>query len=163
MTNKDRYLQIRVSARQKEQIRRNARAAAMDVSAWVLSRAIPAKRLQLDAIIRALKHGGAETFQLATLNDLLSRLSAPEFHDAVAAADLSGLSSFHANYVAAMVELAASLKGVAAPSWASEVPPLDAPWFASTLPSLRQHLLNSSPVPFKRRNLFIDSSIGSRV
>jgi hypothetical protein len=163
MVNKDRFLQIRASARQKEQLRRNARAAGMDVSAWVLSRAIPEARLQFETIIRALKHGGADTFQLATLNDLLTRLPAPEFQDGVAAADLSGLSSFHANYVTAMVELAASLKGVAVPDWASEVPPLDAPWFATTLPSLRQHLLNSSPVPFKRRNLFIDSSIGSRV
>jgi hypothetical protein len=44
-----------------------------------------------------------------------------------------------------------------------EVPPLEEPHFATTLEGLRLHLLQVSPVPFKRRNIFIDSSLGDRV
>jgi hypothetical protein len=78
-------------------------------------------------------------------------------------ADLRGLSPYVQNYVAAMVELAAHQKGVASPGWVREVPPLDEPHFATALGGLRLHLLQVSPVPFKRRNIFIDSSLGGRV
>ena len=70
---------------------------------------------------------------------------------------------FEANYLAATVEHAAAIKGVAPPRWTVTVEPLDAPWFASCLKSLRLHLLTHSPPPFRRRNLFIDSSVGQRV
>jgi hypothetical protein len=43
------------------------------------------------------------------------------------------------------------------------VKPLERPWFASSLKSLRLHLLTASPPPFRRRNLFVDSTIGDRV
>jgi hypothetical protein len=35
--------------------------------------------------------------------------------------------------------------------------------FCSSLQSLRMHLLTHSPPPFRRRNIFIDSSLGQRV
>ena len=62
-----------------------------------------------------------------------------------------------------MVELASQQKGVTPPAWTSEVEPLPEPWFATDLPGLRLHLLRSAPVAFKRRNLFVDASIGDRV
>jgi hypothetical protein len=43
------------------------------------------------------------------------------------------------------------------------VPPLDEPHFATPLRGLRLHLLRASPVAFKRRNIFVDSSVGDRV
>lgn len=107
--------------------------------------------------------GADPRFVLAALNDHLTGLAAEELTAAVAEADLAGLSPFLGNYVAAMVELAANRRGVAAPAWTREVEPLDEPWFAAPLESLRPHLLLSSPVAFKRRNLFVDASIGDRV
>ena len=68
-----------------------------------------------------------------------------------------------ANYVAAMVEQAAYLRGVLPPEWTSGILPLPAPVFAVSWLSLRAHLLLESPVPFRRRNIFIDSGIGTRV
>jgi len=69
-----------------------------------------------------------------------------------------------ANYVAAMVEQALHLKGgTRPPLWTSEIAPLPRPVFAVPWMSLRAHLLLESPVPFRRRNIFIDSSIGHRV
>ena len=68
-----------------------------------------------------------------------------------------------AAYLAAMVEHAAVIKGVDPPRWTAAVEALDALWFASSLKSLRLYLLTHSPPPFRRRNLFIDSSVGQPV
>ena len=62
-----------------------------------------------------------------------------------------------------MIEYAATLKGTFPPAWTKEVPALERPWFASSLTSLRLYLLTNSPPPFRRRNLFVDSSVGQRV
>ena len=66
------------------------------------------------------------------------------------------------NIVAAMVEHAAARKGVPAPHWTRTVLPLGTPWFASELVSLRAHLLRASPTAFRRRNLFVDATLGDR-
>ena len=78
-------------------------------------------------------------------------------------ADLAGLTPYLRNYVAAMVELAAHQRDVFPPAWVRDVEPLEAPHFATPLAGLRLHLLRTAPVPFKRRNIFIDASIGDRV
>ncbi len=78
-------------------------------------------------------------------------------------ADLARLSPYLRNYVAAMVELAAQQQDVRPPAWVRDVEPLETPHFATPLAGLRLHLLRMAPVPFKRRNIFIDSSIGDRV
>jgi hypothetical protein len=41
--------------------------------------------------------------------------------------------------------------------------PLAEPYFATSLKSLREHLLVAAPIPFKRRNIFVDASVGARV
>lgn len=100
------------------------------------------------------------SFVLAELNDLLT---------ASTASDIEKLPSVSirnrrlANYVAAMIELAAHVKGVRAPAWTGSIAPLDTPVFAVPWLSLRAHLLLESPVSFRRRKIFIDSSIGARV
>ena len=72
------------------------------------------------------------------------------------------LPPFEANYLAAMIEYAAMSKRAVPPDWTRTVPALERPWFASSLKSLRLHLLTNSPPPFRRRNLFVDSSVGQR-
>ena len=98
---------------------------------------------------------------LAEMNDLLTSASG---------AQIEGLSApaiadpYLANDVAAMVEQAAHLRGgVRPPLWTSGVAPLAQPVFATPWMVLRAHLLLESPVPFRRRNIFIDSTIGDRV
>ena len=90
-------------------------------------------------------------------------LSVCEFERAVRYAPQVRLPPFEANYLAVTVEHAAAIKGVIPPRWTVTVEALDAPWFASSLLSLRLYLLTHSPPPFRRRNLFIDSSVGQRV
>lgn len=163
MGTKSSQLQIRVSPREKSALEALARRAGQTVSAYVLSRVLPPAHLQFAELLRDLAGDGDRRFVLAELNDLLTGLSPMELREAVAEADLRSLSSFLQNYVTAMVGLAAQRKGVSPPPWTREVVPLEEPYFATDLPGLRLHLLRSAPVAFKRRNLFVDASIGDRV
>jgi hypothetical protein len=160
---KSHQLQIRVTERQKAELKRHAQRAGLDMSTYVLARALPASRSRVAEVIGRLSGGEGQRFALAELNDLLTGLAAGEFTDAVSDVDLRGLSPFLQNYVAAMVEQAAHLKAVRPPAWAQDIEPLELPYFAVPFGRLRPHLLRSSPVAFKRRNLFVDATIGDRV
>jgi hypothetical protein len=97
---------------------------------------------------------------LAELNDLLTsapgeeieRLPPPRIED-----------PYRLNYVTAMVEVAAHRAGVIPPPWTASVKPLGTPHFIDSSLGLRAHLLTASPPPFRRRNIFIDATIGDRV
>ena len=113
---------------------------------------------------RALGDGAPHRrFALAELNDFLTALASAEFDDAVAYADTQGMDRLTANYVAALVDQAASRHDVQPPAWLGSIAPLEEPYFAGGLESLRPHLLREAPVPFKRRNIFVDSGLGDRV
>lgn len=159
---KTEQLQIRVTPAQKAALKRFARRSGQDVSSFVLSRALPSAELRFEKLVRELVEGD-HRFALAELNDLLAGLAPGEFARVAGHADLRSLSPFLQNYVAAMVELTAQRNGVAPPGWVRAIPPLSKPYFATSLTSLRCHLLRASPVSFKRRNLFIDASVGDRV
>jgi hypothetical protein len=133
------------------------------MSAYVLARALPQPRIDFHRLINALASDEDRTYALAALNDLLTELSGSEFVDVVSDADLTFLEPYWQNYLAAMVEQAASQKDVAVPEWVRNVEELDRPHFVTPLRSLRLHLLRSSPVPFRRRNIFVDSAVGDRV
>ena len=163
MAGRSSQLQIRITPEQKEVLRRLSRQAGQDMSAYVLSRALPDARMRFARLLEALPGDDQPGFALAELNDLLSGLTAGELCSAVEHADLTGLTPYLRNYVAAMVELAAHQQDVPPPAWVRDVEPLPAPRFATPLAGLRLHLLRTAPVPFKRRNIFIDSSIGDRV
>jgi uncharacterized protein (DUF1778 family) len=162
-SSKHSQLQIRVSKAEKAAIRRAAERAGMDMSAYVLSRVLPAAARAFETAVKALTGPEAPSFALAELNALLSRLTAAELREAVAGRLPVELSPFLANYVAAMVESACAQRGVPLPNWTRAIAPLDEPAFGSPLQRLRLHLLTHSPAPFRRRNIFIDSSLGERV
>jgi hypothetical protein len=103
---------------------------------------------------------GQQTYILAEINDLLTSASPSQIE---CLSEPSIADAYLANYVAAMVEQAAHRRGVRPPLWTSRVAPLDQPVFATPWMALRAHLLLESPVPFRRRNIFIDSTIGDRV
>lgn len=163
MAVKTEQLQIRVTTGQKKALKRRAREAGLDLSAYVLSRALPAPAARFAELLDELRREERSSYVLAALNDFLAGLAAADLAAAVAAADLAGLSPFLCNYVAAMVEQAAQRGQVAPPAWVRDVEPLEEPWFAVPFAGLRPHLLASAPVAFKRRNLFVDSTVGDRV
>lgn len=164
MTTKSKYLQIRVSPGEKAEVERLARREGQDVSSYVRSRVLPDPSRPFRKLIERLGSEGAEyRYVIAEVNDWLTGLRPDQFREAVADAPVGGLTPFFQNYLAAMVEQGARDKGVAPPGWTARVRPLDVPWFATELVSVRLHLLKESPVPFKRRNLFVDATVGDRV
>jgi hypothetical protein len=111
-------------------------------------------------LTRAVAAESRISYPLAELNDLLA---------AAAAEDIPRLPEpriedpYRLNYVTAMVEVAAHRAGVLPPAWVDRVHPLAFPVFVDPSLRLRAHLLTASPPPFRRRNIFIDSTIGDRV
>lgn len=134
----------------------------MDMSAYVIAKLLPAPVARFQELAAACTDPEQARYALAELNTWLSGLSAPELAEAVSQPP-PRLAPYFANYVAAMTELACARRKVAAPSWTQTIAPLVDPVFGSTLMSLRLYLLTHSPAPFRRRNIFIDSSIDSRV
>lgn len=159
---KSRQIQIRVSPQQKAAIARAARQAGVGMSAYVLARLLPAPARRFQELTAACADSGDARFALAELNAWLAGLGAGELQEALASPP-ARLTPYLANYVAAMTEVACARTGVAAPSWTGAIAPLDEPVFGSELMSLRLYLLTHSPAPFRRRNIFIDASVGSRV
>ena len=162
-TSKSEQLQIRVSVAQKAVIQAHAKRAGVDMSSYVLSRVLPAVAQQFADCVLACSRRESSRFGFADLNALLSRWTVSELEAAVAERPDVDLSPYVANYVAAMVELACARQSVRAPGWSGDIPPLKEPAFGSALMSLRLYLLTHSPPPFRRRNLFVDSSIGAQV
>jgi hypothetical protein len=156
-------LQIRVSAQEKAAIRSAARRAGVDMSAYVLSRVLSVPASEFEQAVSSLRGSEAPSFGLAEINSFLSRLTAGELRDAVASLPALHLPPFIANYLAAMVESACEKRRIPVPAWARAIAPLDEPAFGSALASLRLYLLMHSPAPFRRRNIFIDSSLGDRI
>jgi hypothetical protein len=159
---KSSQLQIRVSPAQKAAIRRAARGAGLEISSYVLARVLPAPARRFQDLTGACADSMDGRFALAELNSWLASLGAGELQNAVSSPP-PRLTPYLANYVAAMVEYACAKHDAAPPSWVWSTPPLTEPVFGSALMSLRLYLLTHSPAPFRRRNIFIDSSVGSRV
>jgi hypothetical protein len=157
-------LQIRVSAAEKAAIQRAARRAGMDMSSFVLGRLLPPLGARFQELTSACgEQEAAGRFALAELNAFLSGLASGELRDAVLSAPTARLAGIQANYIAAMVESACARRDIDVPAWTGQIAPLASPFFASELESLRLYLLTHSPPPFRRRNIFIDASIGARV
>lgn len=156
-------LQIRVSPEEKAAIRRAAEHAGLDMSAYVLGRALPTPARQLHTCIDACAGPAPSSFGLAELNTLLTTWTAAELRDAIGTPPTTSLTPFLSNYIAAMIEQACEQRSVRVPHWVRAVAPLPEPAFGSTLISLRLHLLTHSPPPFRRRNIYIDATLGDRV
>jgi len=156
-------LQIRVSAEEKRLIAHAAQRAGMDMSSYVLQRILGVHESRIEEAVRLIGNEETRSYGYAELNDFLVSLGVTELRRAVADRPFDSLPAEVENYVAAMIEQACARAGIEAPAWTRKIEPLDTPFFGSQLGSLRLHLLANSPAPFKRRNVFIDTSIGGRV
>lgn len=159
---KSEQLQLRVSREEKRAIQRAAAQAGMDMSAYVLGRVVSAPAAKFRDLVGACA-GPAPRYALAEINSLLSGFTAGQLQEAVSIVPASNLTPYLMNYIAAMVEQSCAKRTIAAPHWTRAVQRLADPVFASALLGLRLHLLTHSPAPFRRRNIFIDSSVGARI
>lgn len=160
---KTQQLQIRVTPEEKKAIKREADKARRDVSSWVLEKCLKRRGEDFLELTRRLGSASDPSYVLAEINDFLTKLPQYALHDAVSDPPPGNMALELRNRVAAMVEYAAAKNNLEAPEWTRDIPPLQAPSFDSALISLRLHLLINSPPPFKRRNIFLDASIGARV
>ena len=133
------------------------------MSGYVLSRVLPAPALGLGRLLARLARQSNQRLVLAEINSLMIRLSGKELAVAVASPPPLALPPHLENQVAAMVEYGCALSGIEPPSWTHSVVPLEQPVFGSELESVRLYLLAHSPAPFRRRNIFIDTSLGGQV
>jgi hypothetical protein len=156
-------LQIRISRSQKQKLRQQARRAGMSVAEWVLSHVFPAKRDEFERLVHALGSASERRFAWANVHDFLARLEAGDIERVLAEPASAKLTAPDDALLAAMIEHAAVLKEARIPGWVARTPPASVPFFASDLKSLRVHLLSVSPPAFRRRNLFVDTSVGGRV
>ena len=156
-------LQIRISDSEKAALKRQAKRAGMSMTDWVLSKLFPALSEKFQDLLAALSNARKPGFVLAELNDLLAELTGKELELAVSEPPRVRLEPYWANYVAAMIEHASARRRIEPPGWTFDVAPLEGPVFGTSLASLRLHLLTHSPPAFRRRNIFIDSSVGDRV
>lgn len=163
MAVRNQFIQVRVTHEQKAALRQLAKRANQDLSSYILDRSLAPQSARFAKLLDSLRIDPNPAFALAALSDFLGELPAGQIDDATAHADLSRIPPLLQNYVAAMVEQACVVKRIAPPAWTREVAPLDEPYFAGGLKTLRPYLLSVSPVAFKRRNLFVDSSVGRRV
>jgi uncharacterized protein (DUF1778 family) len=161
--SKSLQLQLRVSAKEKEAIRRAAQRAGLDMSQYIRSRVLPQLGEAFQTLLRRVRAAEAPGFAVAELHTFLEELTPAELTEAVAAPPDPALPAFLANYVAAMVETASARKSERVPEWTQRIAPLSEPVFGSALQSLRMHLLTHSPPAFRRRNIFIDSTLGAQV
>ena len=156
-------IQLRVTPTEKAALVRRARAAGLDLSAWMLRSLLPDERVRFAALVRSLATTSRPPFVLAEINDLLAALGRGELSIVTDVPPPSSIDAVRANQLAAMVETRAAQLGVRPPSWLEEVKPLARPWFATDMIGLRLHLLCHSPPAFRRRNLFVDATVGDRV
>ena len=84
MPTKTQQLQIRVSPQQKAALKRQARAAGLDVSRYVLSRLVPDTRDEFTTLVRSLHSDADHRYALAELNDFLTACPPVAFAEAVA-------------------------------------------------------------------------------
>ena len=159
---KSEYLQIRVSKQEKELIKSSAQSAGVDMSAWILQRVLNNKAEEFSAILKKI-NADNQSYVLAELNDFLSNLNTNNFELALNSKSIDNLNDFQINYIIAMIVHRANQLSATPPDWIKLYERLDKPYFGTNLKSLRLHLLINSPIAFKQRNIFIDSSIGDRV
>ncbi len=159
---KSEYLQIRVSKQQKEIIKSTAKSAGVDMSTWVLQQVLHSKSQQFLTILSQF-NTLEDSFIFARLHDFLMDCSQADFEQTVSIKPISKLSDFQINYTIAMVCHRAYQLNCSIPNWINDFPILHEPYFATSLKNLRLHLLINSPIAFKQRNIFIDSTLGDRV
>ena len=163
---KTNFLQIRVTPNEKAIIERQAEARNQGVSQWILSQLIAKPLREFEDLMTSLENSGEVLSQrliFAAVHDFLMNLGAGNFSRVFENNPLSKLDSEKANVVAAMIETFAHQKNLTPPSWLAAIAPLAKPKFFTQLESLRTYSLIHSPPIFRRRNLFVDGTLGDRV
>ena len=156
-------LQIRVSPEEKLLIVQSAKREGLDVSSWVLKRSLNSFQDKFKSLVGKLSQSANHKYEFSELNEFISNLASEQSELAFSEKPKVHLSSYEWNYIAAMIEYSAYMKVFRLPDWINEIEVLEDAVFETNLESLKLYLLTQSPIPFRRRNIFIDTSIGGQV
>jgi uncharacterized protein (DUF1778 family) len=157
-------LQVRVSPAQKEALKRLAELSGQTVSAYVLSKALPATTHALDSALHELRAGpGKQRAALTALRRAIADLPPLEFEERLQSVRVSDLPPLTQNRVAGLVEEVAHQRRVDPPPWVGAIAPLENPHFRWALSSLRPYQLRAGPVSLKRRNVFDPSAVAEDI
>lgn len=162
MAGKTAQLQIRVTPEEKRSLKRLARDAGMDMSSWILDQVLPPESAKFQELASALAEPEGREFALAELADFLRPLRGGAFVRATSEPPKAPIEPVTLNHLAGAIELGSAKRAVAPPAWTARVPIPADPVFGTTLNSARLYLLTHAPVAFRRRNVFVDSSIDER-
>ena len=159
------YIQIRVSKLEKKAIKTAAYDAGLDMSAYILGHLDIDLGSQWQSLLANLQDLKLEDshFCWAAIIDFLTPLDANQFQHLFQYAEQWNLDPENQNYLAATIERKALSLNIPAPKWLSEIAPCAYPYFEDETPKLKQYLLLHGDPVFRRRNIFIDSSIGGRI
>lgn len=134
----------------------------MDMSSWILGCVLPPENARFQELARALAEPEGRGFALAELEDFLRPLRGGAFARATSELPKALVDPVTLNHLAGAIELGAANRGVDPPPWTCRVPIPADPVFGTALDSARLYLLTHAPAAFRRRNVFVDSSIDER-
>jgi len=161
---KSQWLQVRMTAEQKELLRERAAAAGTDISSFVVQRTLGPDAPEFDTLVAWMLRTPDEHVPYAEFVDYLNTLPASRGTElAKKPARFDELTALQQNRVCALIEQRCAFWGVAAPVWLLDVPSASEPHFAGDLLSWRPYLLVVSPVVFRRRNLFVERGMTGRL
>lgn len=161
---KTQQLQLRVSAEQKAAIRLLASKEHQGMSQWILNKILPKPQKDFLKILERLRdcqNHKERSYILNDLNAFFLKLSKHDLVETVSEDYLSALNPLMANYISAMIEHVCVNAQIEPPKWLAQG--LPEPFFGSDLLSLRLYLLTVSPPSFRKRNIFIDATVGDLV
>lgn len=161
--SKTSQLQIRISPQEKELVIKAAKREGFDVSTWVLKKLLNANQEFFFGLVKKLSSEKDPRYLLSELNNFINNLSPKESELVFKTKPEGKLSAYLSNYLAAMIEHAAIKKNFSIPKWTQEIKALKVAHFETTLETLRLYLLINSPVSFRKRGIFLDSTIGDQV
>lgn len=163
MNRKNDTIQIRVNLEQKKKLKALAKFYNKNLSELIISKLLT-ETLMLDLvnIYNDMHDKDNWSFCLAKLNELLQKIP-EQLWEELSEIEPKGLEHKQLAYISALLEQTAFIRKLKKPQWTSSVTALQTPLFASQLKSLQIYLLTVSPLPFRMRNIFIDSSAGDRV
>ena len=161
--NRSEYIQMRISPRDKKKLVQIARMHNMTLSKWILSKVrIENSVAELKRIYNEFSKRSKESYLFAQLGDYLMNVPNELWLEFVSIKP-ENMESDQLSYVAAIIDQLSVIRDLEKPHWITEIKGHDKPYFGSDLQSLRLYLLIKSPVAFRQRNIFIDSSAGERV
>ena len=160
MAAKTDYVQLRTSPAEKRALQELAERGGQSLSAWVLDTLLGPAGRQFGELTACLAETEQTHYELAAIHDLVAGL--PEAQLQRLPAPSSALTPRLLNHIAALCEQRAEQLGVPPPVWVKSIESLPEPWFATSLVSLRLHLLVNAPPAFRRRGLFVDTGLGGR-